>query len=683
MNDIQDDCCFNELNYHISEKELLKCIKELKNNKAVGLDSICNEMIKYSQHAMLNCLLKVFNKILSSGSYPKEWCRGYIVPIFKGGDRSIPSNYRGITIMNCIAKLFNTVLNKRLDDFFDKRNLINCRQIGFKKGSRTSDHMFILKSLIEKYTKRSSKLYACFIDFKKAYDKVDHICLIYKMLKAGIGGNFIKLFKDSYLKKGLEVCVKMNNMLSSPFKCKTGVRQGDPVSPNLFKLFINDLVDYIDTDVKPTLNNFHYNCLLYADDIVLLALSEEDLKKQVEGVEKFCKDWGLEVNTNKSKVMVFNTKGVEITTDVCFRGVKLENVSTYRYLGILFHISGKINFMKQDLLERGQKAMFKLMSYFKDGKPSVQTGFHLFDRVVKPVLLYGSDVFGINNLRYKSIFNEMYKDIFEKCHLKFCRYLLGVHKHAPIIGIYGETGRFPIYISEIKMFIKFWYRAEKCTEKSDILLYNAMCYNRSIQSTWFKTVKKILNLINVSTDQAILKNIHFLSKSLMKTYQDKFIEGWRRSLNCDDRNGSNMKNKLRVYRNFKSEFKCEKYLMICNNAVFRSGICQLRISCHKLRMETGRYCRNNSRLNPEDRICTYCDLNEVENECHFLLRCPAYSVEREVLFNSINKVYKGIDILDDNMKLDIILASVDKTVIWALGYYINVCFKKRLIARSD
>ena len=174
--------------------------------------------------------------------------------------------------------------------------------------------------------------------------------------------------------------------------------------------------------------------------------------------------------------------------------------------------------------------MFKLMSYFKDGKPSVQTGFHLFDRVVKPVLLYGSDVFGINNLRYKSIFNEMYKDIFEKCHLKFCRYLLGVHKHAPIIGIYGETGRFPIYISEIKMFIKFWYRAEKCTEKSDILLYNAMCYNRSIQSTWFKTVKKILNLINVSTDQAILKNIHFLSKSLMKTYQDKFIEGWRRRL---------------------------------------------------------------------------------------------------------------------------------------------------------
>ena len=121
--------------------------------------------------------------------------------------------------------------------------------------------------------------------------------------------------------------------------------------------------------------------------------------------------------------------------------MKLEDVSCYKYLGLLFHVSGKY-YAKQDLSDRSHKAIFKLMSCFKDGKPSFITGFPLFDRIVKPVLSYGADIIGYRSTKCHSLYNEMYSDIFEKCHLKFSRYILGVNKHAPILGIYGETGRF-------------------------------------------------------------------------------------------------------------------------------------------------------------------------------------------------------------------------------------------------
>ena len=173
--------CFNEMNFRFSEKEIAVAIKDLKKGKAVGFDLISNEMIRYSQHVMIPLLLKTFNTILVSKLYPVQWCKGYVVPIHKSGSVENPSNYRGITIFSCVAKLFNTLITRRIENFIQKHKIIDERQIGFKAKFRTSDHMFILRSLIEKYNKSGSKLYACFIDFKKAFDTVDHTYLLIKM----------------------------------------------------------------------------------------------------------------------------------------------------------------------------------------------------------------------------------------------------------------------------------------------------------------------------------------------------------------------------------------------------------------------------------------------------------------------------------------------------------------------
>ena len=681
LKELEDVKCFNELNFRISEKELLNGIKKLKNNKAVGLDGISNEMIKYSQHAMHKCLLKVFNCILCDGFYPSCWGSGYIVPLFKGGDKSLPVNYRGITVMSCLAKLFNTILNDRLDKFLEDREAIDCRQIGFKKKARTSDHVFVLRSLIDKYARKSSKLFASFIDFRKAYDKVDHVFLIFKLMRSGIGGNFIKLLKDSYLIKGFDVSIKVNNMLSRPFKSASGVRQGDPLSCNLFKLFINDLPSYINcNEDPPMLGDLRLGYLMYADDIILLAKSEDELQKAVKGVEKFCDDWGLDVNTKKSKIIVFNSKGVVVNTNILYKGFKLEDVNTYRYLGIMFHVSGKPIHAKQDLLSRGLKALFKLLGYFKQGKPSVSTGFHLFDMIVKPVLLYGADVYGYNISKCHSIYNELFKDVFEKCHMKFCRYILGVNRHASLSALYGETGRFPLYISSIRLFVKYWFRLHKCTEKSNKLLHYAFEYNINSSSCWSKSIQKLCKCMNIDYSQLGRISMRSVVDKVTDFFKKEFIQGWKTDLYNDKRKDSDMKNKLRCYRNFKNEFYPEYYLFNCSNPVFRSNICRLRISCHKLHIETGRYVIKGTRLRPEERLCIYCNLNMVEDECHFLLSCPLYKEERKHLLLKLQNTYKEFEDLDEENKFRLIMSTKDKSVISALGYYVTSCFKKRSTA---
>jgi len=107
----------------------------LKNNKAPGLDTITNKMIKYSSHVMLPLITKVFNKIYISGEYPEAWSMGYITHIHKKGSTSNPKNYRGITITNALGKLFSSILNKRLQTFLDNNQIISKLQTGFEKGA--------------------------------------------------------------------------------------------------------------------------------------------------------------------------------------------------------------------------------------------------------------------------------------------------------------------------------------------------------------------------------------------------------------------------------------------------------------------------------------------------------------------------------------------------------------------
>ena len=322
-------------------------------------------MLKCGHTFLLHCITKLFNKVLIYGSFPKLWSKGFIVPLFKSGSKDDPANYRGICIGSCLGKLFLKVLNNRLENFISKRNLKCDEQIGFCRGKRTSDHMFILKTLIEKYTKQGVKhLYTCFIDFKKAFDKVWHIGLFFKLREMGVSDLFYNVLKNMYL--NTELCVKASpDTLTDFFPSEIGVRQGDNLSPTLFKIFVNDLPGIFKEGCSPvSLLDNKLNCLLYADDLLLLSESPDGLQTCINRLSEYCDKWGLEINIKKSKVLIFNNTGKLSNSQFVYKNVKLENIKKYTYLGVTFTASGTFSDAKQDLTKKGLKALFKVKKMF-------------------------------------------------------------------------------------------------------------------------------------------------------------------------------------------------------------------------------------------------------------------------------------------------------------------------------
>ena len=231
---IDDD---NEiLNSPITDCEISKCIKSLKNNKACGNDDIINEYIKSTAHIMMPLYNSFFNLIFETGILPETWLEGIIKPIYKNkGDPLQPENYRPITILSCFGKLFTAVLNSRLNDFLNEHDTLEENQAGFRAGYSTCDNIFVLHALIEILKTKKIKLFCSFIDFSKAFDSVWRVGLWSKLLKNNISGKFFRIVYHIY--QGIKSCISFNGNQSSFFPCLRGVRQGENLSPVLFALF--------------------------------------------------------------------------------------------------------------------------------------------------------------------------------------------------------------------------------------------------------------------------------------------------------------------------------------------------------------------------------------------------------------------------------------------------------------
>lgn len=139
-----------EINQPISAAEILTAVKNLKNNKSAGIDNVINEHLKVTIDHMLPIYIKLFNLILDSGLIPSNWTLGSILPIYKNkGSKNEPQNYRPITLLSCFGKLFTAIINKRLNIYAEKYEIINQCQSGFRKGFSTIENLFILNSLID------------------------------------------------------------------------------------------------------------------------------------------------------------------------------------------------------------------------------------------------------------------------------------------------------------------------------------------------------------------------------------------------------------------------------------------------------------------------------------------------------------------------------------------------------
>ena len=385
----------------IMENELEEAIKELKGKKATGPDNICNEILKCKSTTLHKTMLHLFNIILKNGNYPKQWMYNMITPIYKTGDPNEAQNYRGIAVSDSMNKVFTKILNKRIYNFLTENKFWTPNQNGFMKGKRTEDNIFILHTIFQKYVKLSKgKVYTAFIDFRKFFDTIDRECLFYKLLNCGITGQVYKVLKSAY--DNPKFCIKTEYGLTEYFASTTGVKQGCILSPLLSNIYQNDLHNIFDKDCDPIqLNSNNLNSISWADDLVLFSTSKQGLQNSLDKLNTYCTKWGLSVNTNKTKGMTLSL-GNSKMPNFTFNNEILENVSSYKYLGIIIHKNGKFSKAIADRISKANRATHMLKQII--GYPSnasSKLAMSLFDKQIAPILLYGSSIWGIpDNNRY-------------------------------------------------------------------------------------------------------------------------------------------------------------------------------------------------------------------------------------------------------------------------------------------
>ena len=183
------------------------------------------------------------------------------------------------------------------------------------------------------------------------------------------------------------LCVKVNDNIFNMFNSLVWVRQGDVLSPNLFKIFSNDLTAYLSSSLDPVyLNDQRLDCLMYADDVILLSSSSAGLQSKLGLLQAFCEDWCLSININKTKLVILNKAGRLINSQSYSNfNETISCTTTYKYLGISFSA-------KKQLYDKSIEALYSLKYNIISLNPNVNTSIYIFDHTIKPILLYGSEI---------------------------------------------------------------------------------------------------------------------------------------------------------------------------------------------------------------------------------------------------------------------------------------------------
>ena len=604
------DATFEVLDERISQAEILKAINGLSKNKSSGVDDILNEYFINASNILLEPLEVLFNKIFDSGKFPADWSTGIIIPIHKKGDVNDPNNYRGITLVSCFAKLYTTVLNNRLKEWTSENEVITDAQFGFKSNHTTIDAVFILKHLIDKHIQSREKLYCAFIDLKKAFDSISRVGLWYKLIHAGIDGKLFRTIRSLY--NDVSLRVKCLTSLTDVFSCDIGLLQGEIMSPILFSLFLNDVEMQLSDGGNEgiTIEQLSIYLLLFADDAVIFSETPEGLQKSLDNFEIYCKKWNLTVNVEKTKVVVFRKGGILARNEIwSYNGQLIETVAAFNYLGIVLSSGGSFIQATKTLADKGIKAMHNLFDITKESNVPVNIMFQLFDSLVASVLSYGCEIWGFSNA-----------ECIERVHRKFCKRILGVKLSTNNYALYTELGRYPLFVERQLRIIKYWFKLSQNASSNIILqsIYDQMknhTDNDRNNSSWTSKVKNLLERngfaevwhFPASVDVNLFLRV--LKTRLVDTFISESREGIR---NCSS---------LSLFKELNTTYEAAPYLKLLCNGKYRKTPAKLRLSSHSLAIESGRH----NGIPRERRKCTLCNINDIEDEYHFIIICPLYN----------------------------------------------------------
>lgn len=408
---------------HISPDEVSDVLKSLSVGKACGPDAVNNKILCELASQLSVPLCNLFNASLESSYFPESWKEANVSPLFKSGDPSLVNNYRPISLLSTIGKVFEKIVFKHLYNYLQDHNLLTPLQSGFVSGDSTVNQLTYLYTVFSEAIDSGKEIRAIFCDISKAFDRVWHKGLLFKLQSSGISGHLLNWF-SSYLTRRKQRVV-LPGVYSSWTTIKAGVPQGSILGPLLFLVYINDIVHNIGANIR-----------LFADDTSLFLVVENPdvaartLNYDLNTISNWAKKWLVTFNPNKTESILFSKKKSPIIhPPIYMSGQPIVEVQRHKHLGLFFshdlRWNQHIDYIKSKAWTRlniMRRLKFRL---HRDSLAIIYTTF------IRPILEYG-------NVLFDSCTNQE-RDELEKINQEAARIVTGTTKLVSIQKLMQET----------------------------------------------------------------------------------------------------------------------------------------------------------------------------------------------------------------------------------------------------
>ena len=413
----------------VLEKDVEDVLKCLDTNKAYGPDNVSPRLVKEAGPAIVGILTKIFNKSLLLAKFPFIWKRANVLPIFKKAEEFIATNYRPVSLLSVLSKIFEKIVFKYLFNYFRSHFLISVWQSGFLPGSSTITQLTEIYDQFCKAVNDGKEIRVVFLDISKAFDRVWHKGLLYKLRSCGIAGRLLDWLEDYLTDRQQRVII--NGETSEWGRINAGVPQGSVLGPLLFLIFINDLAYVI------------RNCSirLFADDTCLyLEIDDPDLQAEainddLERINEWADKWHVQFSPPKTEELIISRKRNLVDhPNLTMDGQIITRVTNHKHLGLAIADDLSWNKHIDDIIAKANQRLGILRSLkFKLDRLSLE---RIYLSLIRPILEYGDIVWHSDS----DVLDRL-----ESVQRNAARIVTGATARCRTQGLYAETSWEPLH----------------------------------------------------------------------------------------------------------------------------------------------------------------------------------------------------------------------------------------------
>jgi hypothetical protein len=482
-----------------STDEVACVLKGLAHRKAGSPTSrLANELLKYSGAEGYSMLTSLVNFMWSQECKPDFMKVGYIVSVHKKGEPTDPGNFRPLSMLHSIGKVFSKLINNRVMLACEEHGLLHDAQNGFRNGRRCEDHLLTLRQTLAGRLKEGQSTFLYGTDVYKAYDTVWRDGLFFRLWQSGIRGKMWRMLRNMYNNTRSISTFDGQQSTEGAFQVNMGLAQGDPLSPTLFAIFINPLIDAIAARCEGVPlggSGLTLHSLLFADDQLGMGGSAEAINGVIDAVDAHSARWKVKLNKAKCWVMVVGPQEAEYSEASHWNNSAIPLVSKATYLGGTLDSRLLRDTHAHSLIARAQVKVNMLSKFLSNRRVHAGLRQLVLDTLVKPTLEWGTSVWPPT----KTVADKM-----QALYSEAQRKIVGIHSSTSAAILAIELGSRPLVSWQLQHQLHyckhlFDMAPERLTKLAAHASWNAAPQGPK-PTMWTQTQAKVLKDLQTTTD---------------------------------------------------------------------------------------------------------------------------------------------------------------------------------------